>query len=95
MGEAIDMSYIDWNKATGKMVRDSNGQEIGEVENVNPDSIEVKEGLVAKRHFYIPKYSIRYDYAANNFITNFTEQEIKDRFSADSPVADMWRAPKR
>jgi hypothetical protein len=88
------MSYIDWDKAIGKTVRDPNGEEIGEVENVNPDSIEVKEGLIAKRHFYIPKYSILYD-ATNNFITSFTKQEIKDRFSADNPVADMWTAPKR
>lgn len=90
------MSYIDWDKAIGKMVRDQNGQEIGEVENVNPDFIEVKDGLIAKRHYYIPKYSIQLDVATSNgFITTFTKQEIRDRFSADNPVADMWKAPKR
>jgi hypothetical protein len=77
----------------GKMVRDSNGQEIGEVENVNPDFIEVKEGVIAKRHYYIPKYSVQLN-DADNLITTLTKQEIKDRFSADNPVADMWRAPK-
>jgi hypothetical protein len=89
------MSYIDWDKAIGKMVRDQNGQEIGEVENVNPDFIEVKDGIIAKRHYYIPKYSIQLDAASNNFTTTFTKQEIKDRFSAENPVADMWKAPKR
>lgn len=89
------MSYIDWAKAVGKMVRDQNGQEIGEVENVNPDFIEVKDGLIAKRHYYIPKYSIQLDATTNNFATTFTKQEIKDRFSADNPVADMWKAPRR
>lgn len=78
----------------GKMVRDPNGEEIGEVEAVNPDLIEVKDGIIAKRHYYIPKYSIGYD-ASNYLKTSFTKQEIKDRFSADNPVADMWRAPKR
>jgi hypothetical protein len=90
------MSYIGWDKAIGKKVRDQNGQEIGEVENVNPDSIEVKDGLIAKRHYYIPKDSIQLDAtSSNNFTTTFTKQEIKDRFSADNPVADMWKAPKR
>ena len=78
----------------GKKVRDLNGEEIGEVENINPELIEVKDGLIAKRHYYIPKYSIRYG-AANNFETDFTKQQIKDKFSADNPVADMWRGPKR
>ena len=54
------MSYIDWDKVIGKKVRDLNGQEIGEVENVNPDFIEVKDGLIAKRHYYIPKASIQW-----------------------------------
>lgn len=89
------MSYIDWDNAIGKMVRDQNGQEIGEVENVNPDFIEVKDGLIAKRHYYVPKYSIQYNAATPNFTTTFTKQEIKERFSADNPVADMWKAPKR
>lgn len=88
------MSYIHWDKVIGKMVRDSNGEEIGKIESVKPDSIEVKEGLIAKRHYYIPKYSIRHD-AADNLITSFTKQEIKDRFSADNPVADLWKHPKR
>lgn len=88
------MSYIDLDKAIGKTVRDPNSEEIGEVKNVNSDSMEVKEGLIAKRYFYIPKYSIQYD-GTNNFITSFTKQEIKDRFSADNPVADMWTALKR
>ena len=47
------MSYIDWDKAIGNKVRDHNGQEIGEVENVNPDSIEVKDGLIAKKTYKI------------------------------------------
>jgi hypothetical protein len=89
------MSCIDWDKVIGKKVRDLNGQEIGEVENVNPDFIEVKDGLIAKRHYYIPKASIQLDATSNNFTTTFTKQEIKDRFSADNPVADMWKAPKR
>ena len=48
-----------WDKVMGKKVRSIDGEDIGKVENVNTDSIEVKDGLIAKRHYYIPKYSMQ------------------------------------
>jgi sporulation protein YlmC with PRC-barrel domain len=47
---------IQWDKVMGKKVRSIDGKDIGKVENVNTDSIEVKDGLIAKRHYYIPKH---------------------------------------
>jgi hypothetical protein len=78
----------------GKKVKSFKGEDIGEVENVNTDSIEVKDGLLARRHYYVPKYSIQGCDGRNNLITVMTKQEIKDRFSADNPVADLWQAAK-
>jgi len=43
----------------GKKVRSVDGEDIGKVENVNSCSIEVKDGLLAKRYYYVPKYSIQ------------------------------------
>jgi sporulation protein YlmC with PRC-barrel domain len=50
---------IQWDKVMGKKVRSIDGEDLGKVENVNTDSIEVKNGLIAKRHYYVPKYSIQ------------------------------------
>jgi hypothetical protein len=39
---------IQWDKVMGKKVRSIDREDIGKVENVNTDSIEVKDGLIAK-----------------------------------------------
>jgi hypothetical protein len=46
---------IQWDKVMGKKVRSIDREDIGKVENINTDSIEVKDGLIAKRHYYIPR----------------------------------------
>ena len=78
----------------GKKVRSIDREDIGKVENINTDSIEVKDGLIAKRHYYIPKYSIQVFDGDDNLITTMTKKDIHDKFSADNPVADLWKAPK-
>ncbi|HEY7081784.1 MAG TPA: hypothetical protein VH500_18985 [Nitrososphaeraceae archaeon] len=80
---------ISWDNVMGKKVKSFKGEDIGKVENVNTDTIEVKDGLLAKRHYYVPKYSIQGCDGRNNLITFMTKQEIKDRFSAD-----LWQAAK-
>jgi hypothetical protein len=54
----------------------------------------VKDGLLAKRHYYLPKYSIKGFDGQNNLITFMTKQEIRTKFSADNPVADLWKGPR-
>ena len=93
----VDIKMVDaisWDNLSGKKVKSIDGEEIGKVENVNTDSIEVKDGLIAKKHYYIPKHSIQGFDDASNLITVLTKQEIKEKFYADNPVADLWKAPK-
>jgi hypothetical protein len=94
--DSIKMTdIISWNNVIGKKVRSINGGEyIGKVENVNSCSIEVKDGLLAKRHYYLPRYSIKGFDGRNNLITFMTKQEIRNKFSADNPVADLWKVPR-
>ena len=86
---------INWDKLVGNKVKSTDGEEIGEIENTTPDSIEVKDGLIAKRHYYIPIYHIQGLDNSGNLVTNLKKEEIQKRFMADNPVADLWRTPKR
>jgi hypothetical protein len=43
----------------GKKLKSFEGEDVDKVENVNTCSIEVKDGLLAKRHYYVPKYTIQ------------------------------------
>ena len=43
---------LEWDRVMGKKVRSIDGEDIGKVENVNTDSIELKDGLIAKTLLY-------------------------------------------
>src|SRR5215203_4376168 len=54
-----DMVQLSWDKIIGKKVRSSDKKDLGDVESVATEYIEVKEGMVSKKHYYIPKYYIQ------------------------------------
>ncbi|PWU80058.1 MAG: hypothetical protein DLM72_14180 [Candidatus Nitrosopolaris wilkensis] len=84
---------ISWDKTLGKKAKSSDNEDVGTVENTTPDSIEVKDGLIAKKHYYIPKIYV-VGFNGDDLMINLKKDEIRDRFLADNPVADLWRAPK-
>ena len=63
---------IQWDKVMGKKVRSIDREDIGKVEYVNTNSIEVKDGLIAERHYNIPKHSIQGFDGDDNLITTMT-----------------------
>src|SRR5687767_4175717 len=50
---------LSWDKIIGKEVRSSDNKDVGKVESISSDYIEVKEGLVSKKHYFVPKYYIQ------------------------------------
>ena len=79
-----DMVQLSWEKIIGKKVKSSDKKELGDVESISTDYIEVKQGMVSKRHYYIPKYYIQ-GFDGDSLYTSLTKNEIKDRFERDSP----------
>jgi hypothetical protein len=79
-----DMVQLSWDKIIGKKVRSSDKKDLGDVESVATEYIEVKEGMVSKKYYYIPKYYIQ-GFDGDNLFTSLTKEEIKDRFERDSP----------
>jgi hypothetical protein len=79
-----DMVELSWDKIVGKKVKSSDKKDLGDVESVATDYIEVKEGMVSKKHYYIPKYYIQ-GFDGDNLYTSLTKDEIKGRFERDSP----------
>src|SRR5919199_1549215 len=78
---------MPWDKIIDKKVRSSDKQDLGKVESVSTNYIEVKEGLVSKKHYYIPKYYIQ-GFDGDNLHTSLTKNEIKDRYEKDSPPSE-------
>lgn len=79
-----DMVQLSWDKIIGKKVQSSDKKDLGGAESVATEYIEVKEGRMSKKHYYIPKYYIQ-GFDGDTLYTSLTKDEIKDRFERDSP----------
>jgi hypothetical protein len=78
---------MPWEKILDKKVKSSDDQELGKVESVSTDYIEVTEGLVSKKRYYIPKYYIQ-GYDGDNLHASLTKDQIKDKYHRDSPPSE-------
>jgi hypothetical protein len=75
---------MPWDKLISKKVKSSDNKDIGEVESVATNYIEVKEGMVSKKRYYMPKYYLQ-GFDGDNLRAALTKDEVKDRFERDSP----------
>ena len=46
---------MSWDKVIGEEVKSADDKDLGKVESIAADYVEVKEGTVNKKHYYIPK----------------------------------------
>jgi hypothetical protein len=84
MPGGVEMS---WDKIIDKKVKSSDRKDLGKVESVSTEYIEVKEGLVSKKHHYIPKYYIE-GFDGEHLHSSLTKDEIKAKYERDSPPAE-------
>jgi hypothetical protein len=73
-----------WEKVIDKEVKSADDKDLGEVKSIGSDYIEVKEGKVSKKHYYIPKTSVG-EFDGKKLRVTLTKDEIKDRFERHSP----------
>lgn len=73
-----------WEKVIDKEVKSTDDKELGEVESIAADYIEVKEGKINKKHYYIPKIYVD-EFDGKKLHVTLTKDEIKDKFEWDSP----------
>jgi hypothetical protein len=78
------MMQLPWDKMIGKKVRSSDGKDVGDVESVASDYIEVKEGVVSKTHYYIPKQYI-HGFDGSNLYATLAKDQVEKQFERDSP----------
>ncbi len=78
---------LSWDKAKGKNAKSINKKEIGKIEEISQDYIQIKKGIVDKDYFFVPKYFIE-GYDGDDIILSLTEDEIKTKFSNKSNSSD-------
>jgi hypothetical protein len=79
---------LSWDEAEDKKVNSSEGEEIGKVKSVGKEFIEVEDGLIAKKTYFIPKYFVQ-GYDGNFIWLSLIKEDIKERFERERPPSDM------
>ena len=75
---------VSWDKVIDRKVKSADGKDLGEVKSIAPEYIEVKDGTVNKKYFYIPK-SLVSGFDGHKLFVSLTKDEAKDRYERDSP----------
>jgi hypothetical protein len=81
------MVKVPWEKVKGKKTKSKDDKDVGKVEDVAPHYVEVKEGIIGKKSYFIPKYYINY-FDGDNLYISLTKDEIKSKCERDSPPAE-------
>jgi hypothetical protein len=75
---------MPWDKIIDKKVKSSDRKDLGDVESISTNYIEVKEGTVSKKHYFIPKYYVQ-GFDGDSLYASLTKDDVKRRFERDSP----------
>ena len=78
---------LSWDDAKDKIVKSSDVIDLGKVQNVTRDYIVIKEGLISKKSYFIPKYYIEY-FDGDKLQTSLSKDEIKSKWERDSPPSE-------
>lgn len=84
---APDSVAMPWDKIIDRKVKSSDNHDVGKVESIAPSYIEVKEGALHKKRYFVPKYYIQ-GFDGENLRSSLTKDEIKDRYERDNPPSE-------
>jgi hypothetical protein len=75
---------MPWEKVIGKDVKSADDKDLGELQSVSSDYVEIKDGTVSKKHYFVPKTYVQ-EYDGKKVRLSLTKDEVKDKFERDSP----------
>src|SRR5207245_8828151 len=82
-----DSVAMPWDKIIDRKVKSSDDHDMGKVESIASSYVEVKEGAVHKKRYFIPKYYVQ-GFDGENIRTSLNKDEIEDRYERDSPPTE-------
>jgi hypothetical protein len=79
---------LSWNEAKDKKVKSSDNKDLGKIQNTTKDYIEIKEGMIGKKTYFIPKYYVQ-GYDGDNVWVALKKENIKEKFGREGPPKDL------
>jgi len=87
--EADRAKVLPWERIVDKKVKAQDGDEVGKVKSISPDFIEVEEGTVNKKRFFIPKYYIEgFDGDNVHLASPLSKSDIEERYERETPPTE-------
>jgi hypothetical protein len=83
---------ILWEKVIGKEVKSADDKDVGKVKSLSADHVEVTEGVLNIRHYYVSKKHVE-EFDGKKLHVSLTKDEIKDKFEVDkdgSPISHRY-----
>jgi hypothetical protein len=82
-----DMVEMPWEKVIDKKVKSSDSKDLGKVESIGPHFVEVDEGIVRHKRYFVPKYYVE-GYDGDNLHVALTKDELKNKYERESPPSE-------
>ncbi len=73
---------VSWYNIIDKDVKSADQQDFGKIQAVTQNYIQTKEGILSKKHYFIPKYYVN-SFDGKNIWLSLTGDEVKSRFERD------------
>jgi hypothetical protein len=75
---------LSWDKVMDKEVKSSDTKEIGKIKGVGQYFVEVEDGVISKKRYFIPKKYI-HQYDGNTIYSSLEKEQIIQKYQRDSP----------
>lgn len=75
---------LSWEKAMDKEVKSSDKKEIGKIKSVGQYFVEVEDGVISKKHYFIPKKYL-HEYDGDTIYSSLEKEQVKQKYQRDSP----------
>ena len=80
-GEGAKMS---WEQVIDKEVKTSDEEEIGKIKSIGDYFVEVEDGVISKKHYFVPKKYL-HEYDGDTVYSSLDKEQIKQKYQRDSP----------
>ena len=81
MGEGAKMS---WDQVIDKEVKTSDKEEVGKIKSVGDYFVEVEDGVISKKHYFVPKKYL-HEYDGDTVYSSLDKEQMKQKYERDSP----------
>jgi hypothetical protein len=75
---------MSWDEVMGKEVKTSDKEEIGKIKSVGDYFVEVEDGVISKKHYFVPKKYL-HEYDGDTLYSSLDKDQIKQNYQRDSP----------